>query len=67
MCGASFYAVSVVDTTLSSFGIHIKVLQVVIEIDGTGAEVSAEQSRVGGENGGDIDLSLSAEWESNTS
>jgi hypothetical protein len=63
---SSFNAVSVVDATLSSLGIHIEILQVIVEINGTSTEVPSEESRVGGEDGGDIDSAPFAEWESYT-
>lgn len=44
-------AVSVVDTTVSGLSIHIKVLQVVVEIHGSSTQISAEKSSVGGEDG----------------
>lgn len=59
-------AVSVVDTTLSSFGIHVKVLQVVVEIYGSSAKISAEESSVGGKYGGNINATLLAEGKRDT-
>lgn len=56
-----FDAVSVVDTALSSFMVDVKVLQVVVKIDRTGAKVPAEQRRVGGKDRGDVDMALPAE------
>jgi hypothetical protein len=65
--GTTFDAVSVVDATLSGFGVHVEILQVVVEIDGAGAEVATEKSSVSGEDGGHIDLALLAQGESDTS
>ena len=42
----SFDAVSVVDTTFSSFLVDIKVCEIVVEIDRSGTEVTTEKSRV---------------------
>lgn len=42
MRGASFNAISVVDAALPSFRVYVKVLEVVVEIDGSGAEVSTQ-------------------------
>jgi hypothetical protein len=51
----------VVNPSLASLVVHVKVLQVVVEIDASRAEVSAEQGRVGGEDGGHVDMALSAQ------
>lgn len=59
--GRPLDTVSMVDTPLTGLVIYVKVLQVVVEIDGTGAEVSSEKSGVSGEDGGDVDVSLPAE------
>ena len=66
MCCAAFDAVAVVDTSLARLGVAVKVLQVVVEIDRTGAEVAAEKGSVSGEDGGHIDLALLTQGESNT-
>lgn len=58
----SFDTVSVVNSALSSLGIHIKVLEVVVEIDGARAKISAEESCMSGEDGGDINSALLAQW-----
>lgn len=50
-----------VDTPLSSFMIHIKVLKIVVKVDGTGTQVSTEQRGVGGKDGGHVDVSFSTE------
>lgn len=63
VCRGTLNAVSVIDTTSSSFRIHIEVLEVVIEIDGTGAEVSSEEGRVSRENRSNIDAALFAKRE----
>ena len=67
MGGGSFYAIAVIDASLASFRVHIKVLQVVVEVDGAGAEIPTKKGSMGGENGGDIDLSLLGERQSHTS
>jgi hypothetical protein len=61
VCGRTFYAVSVVDTTLPSFVIDIKVLKVVVKVDRASTQVSAEEGRVCREYGGNVDVSLPAE------
>jgi hypothetical protein len=67
VCRSSLNAVSVVDTTLSSFRIYVKELQVVVEIDGSGAKISSKECSVGGENGSNINAALLAERKSYTS
>lgn len=51
-------AISVVDASLSGLGVHVEALQVVVEVDRAGAQVSAQQSSVCGEDGGAVDSSL---------
>ena len=66
VCGGTLNTVPVVDTTLSCLGVHIEVLEVVVEIYGAGAKVTSEKGCVGGEDSGYIDASLAAEWERHT-
>lgn len=56
-----------VDASFSSFVVYIKVLQVVVEIYTSSAQVSTQERSVGGEDGGNVDMSLSAERNSQTS
>lgn len=63
----AFYAVTVVDASLSSLGIAIKVLQVVVEIDRAGAEITTEEGCVSGEDGSHVNSALLTQRESNTS
>lgn len=56
-----FDAVSVVDTALASLVVNVKVLEVVVEVDTTSAEVTAQKRRMGGENSGDIDVAFPAQ------
>lgn len=51
-------AVPVINAALACLGVHVEMLQVVVEIDRTGTEVTAQQCRVRSEYGRDIDLSL---------
>ena len=53
-------AVSVVYAALPGFVVDVKVLEVVVKVDGASAEVAAEESCMSGKDGGDIDVSLSA-------
>lgn len=51
-------AVPMVDATLARFRIHVEILQVVVEVYRTGAEVSSQKRGVSGEDGGHIYPSL---------
>lgn len=55
-----FDTVSMVDSSFTSFMVHIKVLEVVVEIYRSSAEISTEKGSVGREDSSDIDMSLSA-------
>ena len=57
-------AVAVVDAALAGLVVDVEVLQVVVEVDGAGAEVAAEEGGVGGKDSGDVDVSLAAEGDS---
>jgi hypothetical protein len=56
----------VVDTPLPGLMIDIKVLQIVVKVDATRAEIPSQQSSVGCENGSDVDVTLPAERDSET-
>jgi hypothetical protein len=58
---AALDAISVVDAALSCLSIHIEVLQVIVKVDGPRAKVSAEESGVGGEDGGHVNATPLAE------
>lgn len=60
VCRSTLDAVPVVDTTLAGLGITVKVLKVVVEINRSSAQISSEESSMGGEDGGDIYSSLLA-------
>lgn len=54
-------AVSVVNASLSGFSIHIKVLEVIVEVDRASTEVATEKGGMRGENGGHVDAAPLAE------
>lgn len=56
-------AVTVVNPALARFVVNVKVLEVVVEIDAASAEVASQERCVRGEDGGDVDVSFSAEWD----
>lgn len=52
--GGPFDAISVIDAPFAGLSINVKVLQVVVEVDGAGAEVSTEEGGMSGKDGGDV-------------
>jgi hypothetical protein len=66
VCSSTLDAVSVVDATFASFMVDIKIPEVVIKVDGSSAKVTTEQGGVGGEDGGDVDMTLAAEGNTHT-
>jgi hypothetical protein len=58
-CGP-FDAVAVVDTPLPGFMIDVEILQIVVEVDGASTEVATEQSSVGSEYGGHVNMPFTA-------
>ena len=58
--------VAVVDSSLACFRIDIKPLEVVVEVDGTSAQVAAQQGGVSCEDGRHIDPALLAQGECDT-
>jgi hypothetical protein len=65
--GSTLDAVTMVDATLSSLVVDVKVAQVVVKVNGSGTEVAAKEGGVGGEDGGDVDMTLAAESNAHTS
>ena len=61
MSRGALNAVTVVDAALSGLVIDIEVLEVIVEVDGARAKIAAEEGRVGGKDGGDIDVPLATE------
>ena len=58
MGSCTFYAVSVIYTTLARLGVDIEVLKVIVEVNRASAKISAQKSSVGGEDSGNIDPSF---------
>ena len=50
----TFDAVSVVYASLPSFGVNIKVLQIIIKVDRSSAEIASKECSVCSEDGGDV-------------
>jgi len=61
MCRGTLNAVVVVNTVFSSLVVDVKVLEVVVEIDTSGAEVSAEESCVSSKDSCDVDVTFATE------
>lgn len=55
-----------INPPLSSFVIHIKVLQVIVKVDTARTEVSSEQRSMSGEDSRDVNVSFSTERDSKT-
>jgi hypothetical protein len=62
----ALYAVSMIDPSLSCFCVHIEELQIVVEVDRAGAEVSSKEGGVGSEDGGDVHLSFLGQGKGDT-
>lgn len=56
--GSPLDAVSMINPPFAGLGVHIKVLQVVVEIDISGTKIPPEQRGMGGEDGGDVNFAL---------
>ena len=56
----SLDTVSMIDATFTSFVIDVKVLQIVVKIYGSRAEIASEKGRVGREDGRHVDVAFSA-------
>lgn len=54
MSSTTFDTVPVIDSSFSRLGIHVEMLQIVVEIHRASAEIPAQQSSVGSEDSGDI-------------
>lgn len=55
-----------VDTPLASFMIHVKVLQIVVEINAARAQVPTEQGGVGGKDGRHVNVPLATQGDGET-
>ena len=65
--GGTLNAVPVVDTALSRFVVDIEVLEIVVEVDRAGTEITAEQGSMSGKHRCDIDVPLAQERDGETS
>lgn len=59
-------AIAVVDATLAGLCVNVKILQIVVKVYRASAEVSTEESGVGGEDGGDVDAALLGQRQGDT-
>jgi hypothetical protein len=57
----SLDTVAMVDTTLASFMINVEVLQVIVKVNTSSAEITAQECSMSREHGGQVDMSLPAE------
>lgn len=58
MSGCPLDAVSMINPPFASLRIHIKILQIIVEIDISSAKIPSQQGGMGGEDGGDINFAL---------
>lgn len=64
MSSRSFYTISMINSSLSSFMIDVKVLKVVVEIHTSCTEITTQKSGMCGKDGGDVDVSLTTKRDS---
>lgn len=64
--GSTLNAIPVVDAALSRLGVDVKVLEVVVEVNRAGTEISPQKSGMSREDGGNIDSSLLRKGQSHT-
>lgn len=62
--GRPLNTIAMINATFPGFMIDVKVLKIVVKVDGTGAEVATEKSGVCGEDGGHVDMTFSAKGDS---
>ena len=67
MCGGALDTVSVVDSALSGFVIDIKVLEIVVEVDGASTEVSAKEGSMRREYGRYVYMTFATKGDSEAS
>ena len=54
MSRSTLDTIAVVDTALARFSVNVEKLKVIIKVDGTSAEITAEKGRVCGEDCRDV-------------
>ena len=64
MSSSTFDTIPVVDTTLTSFSVDVKVLQIVVEIHGTSTQIAAKESSMGRKNSRNVNVSLATKGDS---
>lgn len=66
VCGGTLDAIPVIDATLASFMVDIKVAEVIVKIDATGTEVTTEEGGMGGEDGCDVNVAFATKGDTHT-
>lgn len=66
VCRCTLNTVTVVDATLTSFRINVKILQVIIKINRSSAKISTKKGSVSREDGCAVDAALLAQRKSHT-
>jgi hypothetical protein len=67
MSSGTFNTVSMIDAAFASLLVYIKIPEVIVEVHRAGAKVATQERGVSCEDGSDVDMTLSAERNSNTS
>lgn len=67
MSCASLDTVTMINTTLTSLVINIKVSEVVVKVNRASTQVTAQKSSVRGKDGSNVNLALLDQWNGNTS
>jgi len=63
----SFDAISMVDSPLSSFVIDVKILKIVVEVDGAGTQVTTKKGCMCSKDSGNVDMTFATKGDCKTS
>lgn len=58
MSGGALNTIAVIDASFACLVIDVKILEVIVKINASGAKIASEKSCMGGKDGRDIDVSL---------
>lgn len=65
MCSTSLNAITMIDSSLTSFVVNVKITKLVIEVNWTGTQITTQQCCVSGKYRSDIDFTLFDQWNCN--
>lgn len=63
--GGTLYAIAVIYAAFTGLVVDVKVLEVVVKVDGSRTEISAKKGGMGGKYGSDVEMTLSAKRDGN--